>query len=104
MDVQELARAVAAEFGDDAATETERELRGEPASAHRAVGVVEAVLIGEFILVCAKFAIEIWGKYHDRAQLTQDLRDRLPNPEPLSVETRLRVIERTVDRLAPASL
>lgn len=105
MDASELARTVAADLGGDIASETERELRGEPPDGGRtkALGIPEAMAIAGFLVSCAQLAFTIWQARQDRAILMQALLEQAPNlplPDP---DRRLGLLGLLVDRLVPDS-
>lgn len=99
-----LARAVAADLGDDVLAAVEE--RPSP-EATRAFGVTEAVAIGGFLLACARTVVDIWRARQDRALLVLQLSEKNETGELAQVaphldpEKRLSLMARVLKRFLP---
>lgn len=110
MNVEELARAVAADMEPDVQAATDREIRHEPHpdAATRSFGVSEAIAVAQFVLASAAVVVEVLRKRRDRALLQKDLAEGFEaDPRLLSYldpERRLGVLARVVDKLIPEQI
>lgn len=104
MNETDLARAVAADLGDDVLAAVEE--RPSP-EATRAFGVGEAVAVGGFLLACAQLVVDIWRARQDRALLVLQLSEKNETGELAQVaphldpEKRLSLIARVLKRFLP---
>jgi hypothetical protein len=101
MDSKSLARAVAADLGEDVLAVVD----DPPPPGEMARGFVEAVAIASFVAACAQLAIGIWQARQDRALLVLALAEGLENkPElasRLDPDRRLGLMGRVVNALVP---
>ena len=98
MDVAEVSRAIAWDFGGDAPAEVEAELNRE---RRRSFGqfVVDAATVGGFIVQVVQLAIQINETQKTPAQLIVELQAKAASAVRIAEETRRKIIQRVVDRL-----